>query len=444
MKKYFGTDGIRGEANVMLTPTLSYKAGLSLVTALKEGGIERPQVLIGRDPRLSGAMIESATAAGICAGGGDVIILGVIPTPAVSYLVRKQGASAGVVISASHNPYYDNGIKFFGADGRKFPDEIEERIEHYLERELPLSQREHIGGIHLYREGLADYRDHLRRSFPLDLRGIKIVVDTANGSTSVLAPELLREMGADVVALFCDSDGLNINRDCGSTKPQQMAAAVKEQGAHLGIAYDGDGDRLILADQTGTIVSGDEIMGMIALYLKEDGELSDNRLVVTIVSNLGLRQTMDAAGIAISETKVGDKHVMVEMDRTGAAVGGEQSGHIILSRYNPTGDGILTSLMILKIMLAKGQSLRELAATVTILPQHTINVQVAKRDQWEADSGVQDAIAAAKAALGSEGRILIRPSGTEPLLRVMGEGTNQAELERILDELVAVIQERLA
>lgn len=445
MTKYFGTDGIRGEANVLLTPTLAYQTGLALSQILREEGQKNPRVLVGRDPRRSGPMLESALASGICAGGGEVQLLGIIPTPAVSYLVRQEKAAAGVVISASHNAYYDNGIKIFGADGRKLAESLERRLETWLtaEEAIPLALREEIGTIDCRQEGAKLYCDHLYRCFPLTLTGRKFVVDMAHGATAGYADALLRELGAEVVALHGEPDGVRINEQCGSTKPQRMAAAVPATGAEAGIAYDGDGDRLIMADAAGTIVDGDQLLGIIARHLLTKGELSPPRLVVTVMSNLGLRRAMASAGIALSTTAVGDKYVMAEMDRSGAIVGGEQSGHIILSQYNPTGDGVLTSLMILHIMTETRRSLRELAAAIPLLPQQTVNIRVKRREEWRENEAVQAAIAAARQTLGGEETVLVRPSGTEPLLRVTGQGPDDEILNATMHTLVETIKEAL-
>lgn len=450
MSKQFGTDGVRGEANVKLTPDLAFAIGRALTAVLQkekesEGKRERPVILVGKDTRLSGDMLEGALAAGVCAQGGLLLSLGIIPTPAVSALVREEKADAGVVISASHNPFYDNGIKIFGADGRKFADEKEAAIEAMMEAATypPLAQKEKIGKLIPYPHGGEVYISRLKTFFPLSLSGLKLVVDTANGATSDYAPALFRDLGATVIDLFHDYDGVNINDGCGSTKPRVMAEKVKETGADLGIAYDGDGDRLIMADHTGQIVDGDMIMGFMAKYLKEKGELAKNRLVVTVMSNLGLKLAMGDLDIELSVTSVGDKNVMTEMDQNGAVIGGEQSGHLILSRYNPTGDGILSSLMVLRIMTETKKSLHELASIVKPLPQILHNITVAEGASWQHNPSVVEAVRCAEAKLGASGRILIRPSGTEPLLRVMGEGSDKTELEAVLQEVIKVIHQEL-
>ncbi len=444
MKKRFGTDGVRGEANVVLTPTLAYEIGaaLSLILAdAMEHKEEKPTILIGRDTRISGTMLEGALVAGICAYGGNAVTLGIIPTPAVSSLVRERNASAGVVISASHNPFYDNGIKIFGADGRKLPDTMEEKLEKFLDQKdfPPLKRGNEIGCLVYDKKGGEDYIARLKRLFPMDLSRFKLVVDCANGATSDYAVAMLSSMGARVIPINKDYDGVNINEECGSTKPASMKSTVWNEVADMGIAYDGDGDRVIMADGVGNTVDGDMIMAIIANYLKENDMLPDHRLVVTVMSNLGLRLAMKERGITLSETKVGDKNVMVEMDRTGAVIGGEQSGHIILSKYNPTGDGMLTSLMVLQIMLETGKSLAELSKIMTPLPQILRNVTVGRRDDWDKEPKVLEAVKKAETRLGDTGRILIRPSGTEPLLRVMGEGPDEKELGKVLDELVSVM-----
>lgn len=445
MSKQFGTDGVRGEANRKLTPQLAFSIGMALTAILKAADKEHPVIMLGKDTRLSCDMLEGALAAGICAQGGILMSLGIIPTPAVSALVREENADAGVVISASHNPFYDNGIKIFGADGRKFPDDREAAIEAMMEKgDYPaLAQRENIGRVIAYAGGGKAYIDRLKGIFPLNLTGLKIVVDTAHGATSDYAPKLFVEFGAEVVALHDDYDGVNINDGCGSTKPGAMAAKVKEVGADLGIAYDGDGDRLIMADHAGNIVDGDMAMALMAKYLKTQGELGENRLVVTVMSNLGLILAMQELDIELLVTAVGDKNVMVAMDQTGAVLGGEQSGHLILSQYNPTGDGILSSLMVLKIMTETKKTLKELASVMSPLPQILYNITVKHIDAWQDNAAVAAAISKAELKLGQNGRILIRPSGTEPLLRVMGEGKDVTELENILQDIITVINAEL-
>lgn len=444
MKKQFGTDGVRGEANEKLTPSLAYRIGTALTAILRQEK-KRPVIAVGRDTRLSGDMLEGALAAGITAQGGKMLRLGIIPTPAVSAYVRHIQADAGIVISASHNPYWDNGIKIFGADGKKFPDDKEAQIETILAENTAkeLCHRDEIGWVEDCPEAASYYIQRLKTFFPLNLNGCCIVVDTANGATSDYAPALLRSFGAEVIAMNTGYDGVNINRNCGSTKPEAMSNKVLDVRADVGIAYDGDGDRLILADHCGNVIDGDQTMALLAKYLKEKGELAENRLVVTVMSNLGLKQAMEKLNIDISETAVGDKHVMVEMDRSGAVLGGEQSGHLILSRYNPTGDGILSSLMVLSVMAQTGKSLKALASVMTPLPQILYNITVSRRDEWSENEKVQAAIAKAESRLGNSGRILIRPSGTEPLLRVMGEGPDREELDRILKDILRVMEKEL-
>lgn len=444
MKKQFGTDGVRGEANQKLTPELAFHIGMALTSILKQE-TEQPLILVGKDTRLSGDMLEGALAAGITAQGGIMGALGIIPTPAVSALVREEQAAAGIVISASHNPFWDNGIKIFGADGRKFPDDKEAAIEEMLaEGNYPeYRQKGEIGFVRSMPEGGKRYIQRLKEFFPLDLKNYRLVIDTANGATSDYAADLYRQLGAEVIAVNFDYNGININDNCGSTKPAAMAAKVLEVGADLGIAYDGDGDRLILSDHEGNIVDGDKTMALMAKYLKDKGELAENLLVVTVMSNLGLKLAMKELGIDIAETAVGDKNVMMEMDRSGAVIGGEQSGHLILSRYNPTGDGILSSLMVLKVLTETGKTLKEAASIMTSLPQILHNITVERRDEWNQNRRILAAIAEADAKLGSTGRTLIRPSGTEPLLRVMGEGPDEAALEEILQEIITVIKEEL-
>lgn len=444
MANLFGTDGVRGEVNQVLTAKLAYAIGADITHILKETYL-RPRIFVGRDTRLSGPMLAGALFAGISASGGDAYDLGIIPTPAVSALVREEGAQAGIVISASHNPYYDNGIKIFGADGKKLAEEMEKRIESMLELELepPTAKRDSIGRIFPYPQGGDIYMRRLKEHFPLALQGVKVVLDAANGATSDYAETLLTDLGAEVVSLSKSYDGVNINDECGSTKPQKMLSAISLCGANIGIAYDGDGDRLILGDENGQLVDGDQIMAIIATYLKEQGKLEQNTLVVTVMSNLGLKLAMQAKDIHIEETAVGDKFVMRKMEECGAVIGGEQSGHIILSQHNPTGDGMLSSLMILEIMTSTGKTLGELARSMKPLPQILQNINLTDRESWRSNERILQAICDAEQRLSDNGRLLVRLSGTEPLLRIMGEAMDASVLVTIMDELTEIIRKEI-
>lgn len=444
MTKLFGTDGVRGEVNQLLTAKLAYAIGADFTHILKEAHTN-PKIFVGRDTRLSGPMLAAALFAGISNTGGDVYDLGIIPTPAVSALVRGEKAQAGIVISASHNPFYDNGIKIFGADGKKLADTMEERLEAMLTENIepPGAVRENIGRILPYPHGAELYLRHMKERFPLNLAGMKIVLDTANGATSDYAESLLNEMGANVFPLSKAYDGININEECGSTKPNAMLSAVKKLGADIGIAYDGDGDRLILGDENGRLVDGDQIMAIIADHFKKQGLLEQNTLVVTVMSNLGLRLAMQERDIHIEETPVGDKYVMRKMEECGAIIGGEQSGHIILSRFNPTGDGMLSSLVILDIMTKTGKTLGQLAEIMQPLPQILQNIGLTDREGWQENDRILQAISVAENRLAGTGRLLVRLSGTEPLLRIMGEAKDKVELESVINELAEIIQEEV-
>ncbi len=444
MAKLFGTDGVRGEANLLLTAELAYEIGMYFTEILREGK-SRPKILLGRDTRLSGPMLAGGLFAGIASAGGDGYDLGIIPTPAVSALVREEAADAGIVISASHNPFYDNGIKIFGGDGKKLAEEMEAKLEEKIAAAIAPEKalRAEIGDIVPYPSGGKRYVERLKGFFPLDLRDLKIVVDTAFGATSDYAIGLFEEMGATVHPLATAYNGLNINENCGSTKPKQMLEAIKTYSAQIGIAYDGDGDRLILGDEEGRMVDGDQIMAIIANHLKGEGKLVNNTLVVTVMSNLGLKIAMKDKGIRLEETAVGDKYVMRKMEECGAIVGGEQSGHIILSEYNPTGDGMLSGLMVLAIMSKTGKSLTELAGIMTPLPQILRNITLSDRESWRANPRINDAIVAAERRLAENGRLLVRLSGTEPLLRIMGEAADADELAHIMDSLTEIIEKEI-
>ncbi|MBP2655383.1 MAG: glmM [Firmicutes bacterium] len=445
MGKLFGTDGVRGVANTELTPELAFRLGRA-ATAFFGRECTRPKFVVGRDTRISGQMLESALAAGICSAGGEAINVGVIPTPAVAYLARVMGAQAGVVISASHNPYPDNGIKFFSGNGNKLPDATEDELEKLVLAEPDLLARpsgENVGSIQ-YRHDLIDtYIEHAISTVDADFKGLKIVVDCAHGAAYEVAPTIFKRLGAQVIVLNNQPTGTNINLECGSTHLDSLKAAVVEHQADLGIGHDGDADRCLAVDETGNVVDGDQIMVICAQELLRCGKLSDNTLVATVMSNIGLHQAIKRAGGNVVITPVGDRYVLEVMNAHGYSLGGEQSGHIIFSEHSTTGDGIVTALQLIAALINSGKKLSELAALMTCFPQLLVNVRVGSKDGWQENTNITAAIRAAEAELGENGRVLVRPSGTEPLIRVMAEGPSLVELERLVKNVVAVIRQEL-
>lgn len=447
MGKMFGTDGVRGKANLDLTPMLAYELGNKGAYVLKRihGDGSRAKIVVGRDTRISGDMLEAALAAGICAAGVDVVSFGVIPTAAVALLAKQMGAVAGVVISASHNPAGDNGIKFFGGNGYKLPDDVENQIEDLIlnHKEVPLAVDREIGTITYDLEAPRRYAKYLAEHIDSDLAGMKVVLDCANGASSYIAAGVFGAMGAEVIAIHNTPDGWNINDNCGSTHIESLQQAVREHKAAVGLAFDGDADRLLVVDENGEQVSGDQIMVICAKYMKEHGTLKNNKLVVTVMSNLGLKIAMEKLGVEVLQTKVGDRYVIEKMRESGGIIGGEQSGHIIFSEINTTGDGIATALVLMQILEQTGQSVSELAKTMTVLPQLMNNVKVKTKAGWEDNQIIQAAIARGEKELAGQGRILVRPSGTEPLLRVMAEGPDHAVLEKVVADISAAVKEQL-
>ncbi|AGL00167.1 phosphoglucosamine mutase [Desulfoscipio gibsoniae] len=441
MTRLFGTDGVRGVANKDLTPELAYKLGRAGAYALANG--QGPgRLVVGRDTRVSGDMLEAALSAGICSTGVDVLTVGVIPTPAIALLTRELDAAGGVVISASHNPVEDNGIKFFGPSGYKLTDEKEQRIEQLLsdgDAGLPSPVGAGVGRIHRVTDADDRYVAFLKGTIPGDFSGLKIVVDCANGAAYWVAPRVLAELGAEVIAVFNTPDGVNINDGCGSTHPEKLREAVLQHGADLGLAHDGDADRLIAVDHLGNLVDGDQIMVICARHLKAQSQLPKNTVVVTVMSNLGLHLAMREAGIEVLQTKVGDRYVLEELLHSGAVFGGEQSGHILFLEHSPTGDGLLTALQLLAVVKATGRSLAELARQMERLPQLLENVRVADKHQVMTSPVLEQSIAAMEKSLAGQGRILVRPSGTESLVRVMAEGRDMEQLQAIVGELVDVV-----
>ncbi|KZE94155.1 Phosphoglucosamine mutase [Geobacillus stearothermophilus] len=440
MGKYFGTDGVRGVANRELTPELAFQIGRCGGYVLTKSA-ERPKVLIGRDTRISGHMLEGALVAGLLSIGAEVMRLGVISTPGVAYLTKALGAQAGIMISASHNPVQDNGIKFFGPDGFKLSDEQEAEIEALIdsaEDMLPRPIGAGLGQVNDYFEGGQKYLQYLKQTIDEeDFSGMKIALDCAHGATSSLATYLFADLDADVVTMGASPNGLNINEGVGSTHPEALAAFVKEKGADVGLAFDGDGDRLIAVDENGNIVDGDQIMYICAKYLKETGRLKHQTVVSTVMSNLGFYKALEAQGIKSVQTAVGDRYVVEEMKKNGYNLGGEQSGHIIFLDYNTTGDGMLTALQLVNIMKIKGKPLSELAGEMKKYPQLLVNVRVKEKEKVMENEQVKNVIAEVEAEMNGNGRVLVRPSGTEPLVRIMAEAPTEeacrAYVERIAD-----------
>ncbi|GBD96446.1 MAG TPA: phosphoglucosamine mutase [Nitrospirae bacterium] len=442
--KLFGTDGIRGKANHFpMTGEIAFEVGRAAAYVLgKKHG--RNSILIGKDTRLSGYMLESALTSGICSMGMNVVLVGPMPTPGIAFVTRSLRVDAGVVISASHNPYDDNGIKFFSSDGFKLPDSTESEIEKAmfsarLEKIRP--EGAGIGKAHRVDDAAGRYIEYVKSTFPKGrtLEGMKIVVDCSNGSAYKITPSVLGELGADVIAINYEPDGININADCGTAHPEAMQRAVLEHKADIGIAHDGDADRTILCDERGEIVDGDRIMAVCALDMKKDGKLKGNTVVATVMSNIGFELFLKKSGIKIIRTKVGDRYVVEEMINRGCNLGGEQSGHIIFLDYNTTGDGPVTALQVLSAMSRREKSLSELASYIPIYPQVLVNVLVRKHGNTEDFPEIAAAVKKAKKKL-KNGRILVRPSGTEPKIRVMVEGDNMDDITAIAEEIAEVIK----
>ena len=442
MSRLFGTDGVRGLVNEFLTPELAYHLGRAAASYFGQS-VDRPTFLIGRDTRISGGMLENALASGICAVGGDVIILGEAPTPAIAYLVRQKGCTAGVVISASHNPYPDNGIKFFDGNGFKLPDAVEDEIETLCtasaDDRLLRPTKGDIGQIFYHQEWVEEYVNFVVSTSDT-LTGLKVVYDGAHGAASYVGPKILRQLGAEVVTINVEPTGTNINDNAGSTHLEGLQEAVLREGAHVGIANDGDADRCLMVDEQGQVLDGDQIMLLCGLHLKEQGKLKDNMIVGTVMSNIGFHKAAQELGMQTCSTAVGDRYVLEKMLADGYSIGGEQSGHVIFLDYNSTGDGLLTAVQTLSIMKEKGKSLSELAGLMTKYPQLLVNVRVLTKAGWETNKNIQDAIREAEEELGSNGRILVRPSGTEPLIRVMAEGPDQEQLDELCNRIGDVIR----
>lgn len=441
MKKYFGTDGIRGVANESLTPELSYKLGRVLGHVLQRN-YEVINILIGRDTRISGELLEYSLISGLLSVGANVMRLGVVSTPAVAYLTKSLNAQAGIMISASHNPYPDNGIKIFGSDGYKLMDDLELEIERLIDDKdnfaRPINDK--IGVVENYFEGQHKYLSNLQKSIDNTFEGIKIAIDCANGSTSNLAPHLLANLGAEVLLINNNPNGTNININCGSTNPSTIQNYVKMNSVDIGIAFDGDGDRLIAVDELGNIIDGDHILYIIGKYLSEKEKLNDNTIVSTVMSNFGYHKTITELGLKSVQTKVGDRYVLEEMLKNNYNLGGEQSGHIIYLDYSSTGDGLLTALQLLNILVEKGAKLSELASKMITYPQLLKNINVKNKSEILANNQIKDVIKRVETELGNEGRILVRASGTEDLIRVMVEAKTDEICEQYVNEIIDVIK----
>ncbi len=440
-RRYFGTDGIRGRANGVITPELALRVGMAAGLVFQRGE-HRHRVVIGKDTRLSGYMIENALVAGFTSVGMDVLLLGPMPTPAVAMLTRSMRADIGVMISASHNPFDDNGIKLFGPDGYKLSDGIESDIEAMIEGDLSLrlAKPMNIGRAKRIESVHARYIEFAKRTLPRNqsFDGIRVVIDCAHGAAYRVAPETLWELGCDVVSIGVAPDGFNINREVGSTAPEALAAKVREVRADIGIALDGDADRVLIVDEKGHLVDGDQLMAVVAESFKDDGRLSREGIVATVMSNLGLERHLAGLGLSLARTPVGDRYVLEHMRANGFNVGGEQSGHIILSDYSTTGDGLVAALQVLAVVRRLGRPVSEVCHRFDPLPQILKNVRYKGGRPLEQDSVIK-AIAAAELKLNSHGRLLIRPSGTEPVIRVMGEGDDRDLVEAVVDDIVDAV-----
>ncbi|CZQ96935.1 phosphoglucosamine mutase [Trichococcus collinsii] len=445
MGKYFGTDGVRGVANSELTPELAFKLGRFGGYVLRQHAkdIAHPLVLVARDTRISGQLLEYALVSGLLSVGIEVLQLGVIPTPGVAYLTRIQGAVAGVMISASHNPAGDNGIKFFGADGFKLSDEQEYEIEAYLDQEgddLPRPSADGLGTVDEYPEGVLKYAQYLQTTIPDDLSGITVCLDAANGAASTVVNRLFADLETDFYTMGANPDGININKGVGSTHPDVLGKFVVEKKADVGLAFDGDADRCIAVDENGRIIDGDRIMFICGKYLKERNKLNQNTIVSTVMSNLGFHLAVEAEGMTALKTQVGDRYVVEEMRKNGYNLGGEQSGHVVFLEMNTTGDGLLTGIQLLNVMKQTGKKLSELADEVTLYPQELVNVRVSEKDGVMEIPAVKAVIEEVEAEMAGKGRILVRPSGTEPLLRVMAEAETDEKCHDYVMRIVNVVK----
>ena len=446
MSRMFGTDGVRGIANKELTAETAYNLGKAGAYVLTKG-THKPKILVGMDTRISGDMLESALVSGILSEGAEAICVGIIATPAVAYLTNKYKADAGVVISASHNPVEYNGIKFFNGQGYKLSDELEDKIQNVIEssfKGVPMPTGGELGRKIIEEGSLDDYIEFAKSTIDIDLTGLKVALDCANGANYRAAVETFRELGADVSVINNDPDGININKKCGSTHPEELMDYVVKKGCDLGLAFDGDADRCLAVDENGKLVDGDFIMAVCAKYMKDHGMLNKNVVVVTVMSNLGLEIALKKEGISLVKTKVGDRYVLEEMLKNGYNLGGEQSGHILMLNYNTTGDGLITALQISSIIKKSGTKLSKLASMMHELPQVLVNAKVPndKKDIYINDKEIACMISKMEEKMNGSGRVLIRPSGTEPLVRVMLEGEDQTEISKMAHELADLIEKK--
>lgn len=445
MSRLFGTDGVRGVANKELTPLLAMQLGQAGASVLTKETSHKPTIMVGCDTRISGDMLANALMAGVCSVGANAVYVGVVPTPAVAYLTRKNHMDAGVVISASHNPVEFNGIKFFDANGYKLPDAMEDEIEAIIKndmKDLAFPTGTEIGSITYRTDAREDYVKHATEAIPVDLHGMKIVADCAEGASYYTSVEALKLLGADVVAIHNNPDGTNINAGCGSTHMEELMERVKAEKADVGLAFDGDADRLLAVDEKGNKVDGDQIMGIVGNYLKEKKKLKKDTIVATVMSNLGFFLMGEKQGIHMEQTKVGDRYVLERMRQIGANLGGEQSGHVIFLDENTTGDGLLSALHLLQVLVDMKKPLSELATIMEVLPQALVNAKVPndKKNSYMENPQIADAIDALTKKFAGEGRVLIRPSGTEPLVRVMIEGRDQNRIQEEAEKLAALIE----
>ena len=448
MARLFGTDGVRGIANTELDCELAYRIGKAGAYVLSKELGEKPVILVGKDTRLSGDMLENALSSGIMSAGGDVMPAGVIPTPAVAYLVRKYNLQAGVVISASHNPMEYNGIKFFNSKGFKLRDEIEDEIEEYVKNpeKIPSAEKENVGRVLSCTSAVKDYIDFAKSTLNCDLKTLKIAVDCANGATAKIAPQIFSDLGAMVFETGTEPDGTNINKNCGSTYISNVCEFTKSVGADIGIAFDGDGDRVLFSDEFGNEIDGDQVMAILGLYMKNNGALNDNTIVGTVMSNLGLTIFGEDNDISIKQASVGDRYVLEKMLKYGYNLGGEQSGHVIILDYNTTGDGIITALQVLKILKNTNARLSELSSVIKKLPQVLVNTRVENQNKEFVlkDEEILELIENVNIKLFKKGRVLVRASGTEPLFRVMLEGEDIEEITNYANEIAGLISQKYA
>ncbi|HBA46284.1 MAG TPA: phosphoglucosamine mutase [Lachnospiraceae bacterium] len=446
MARLFGTDGVRGIANEELSPVLAMQLGQAGAYVLTKEKAHKPTIMVGCDTRISGDMLANALMAGACSVGANCVYVGVLPTPAVAYLTQKYKVDAGVVISASHNPVEFNGIKFFDGNGYKLPDALEDEIEDLIRNDMPditFPTGTAVGKVKYRTDAREEYVNHVIQSVPIDLDGIRIVVDCAEGAAYYTSVEALKELGASVVAIHNNPDGTNINSNCGSTHMAELQARVVYEKADLGLAFDGDADRLLAVDEHGEIVDGDQIMAIVGNYMRDKGKLKKDTIVATIMSNLGFFLMGRERGLTIEQTKVGDRYVLERMKEIGASLGGEQSGHIIFLDENTTGDGLLSALHLLQVIVDTGKSLSELAGIMEVLPQALVNASVAnhKKDKYLEYPEIAEAIRKLEEKFAGEGRVLIRPSGTEPLVRVMIEGKDSQVIRQEAEKLANLIQD---